>query len=394
MECYLIGAGMGTEAMLTAQARTAIEQADLVLGTTRLADGLKNIRNDIEVLPFSALADRAVQCSGTAAILLSGDTGFFSAAKSLYGTLCEHGKVTVLPGMSSLQVFCAKIGTSYDDAQLMSVHGRQANVVAAVSYHGKVFALTGGNCKANTICKQLTNADLGHLTVHIGENLGAETERIAEGTAQQLQDIDFADLSVILIENPAPADVHRRLRDSDFVRGEVPMTKQEIRWLVRDLLSVHPEDVVYDIGAGTGSVTMDLARGASRGQVYAVECNPTALPLIRENRIKTGSYHVTVVEAKAPEGLEALQAPDCAFIGGSRGNMAEIVQTLLHKNPEVRLVISAIALETVHAACEALRQNGIQPEISCVNVSRAKKVGGYHMMTAQNPVYLIGGNLS
>lgn len=394
MECYLIGAGMGTEAMLTAQARIAIEQVDTVLGTARLAEGLKTIRADIEVLPFSKLAERAIQSSGTTAILLSGDTGFFSAAKSLYTTLCQHGTVTVLPGMSSLQVFCAKLGTSYDDAVLMSVHGRQANVVAAVSYHSKVFALTGGNCKANTLCAQLTDAGLGHLTVCIGENLGAACERIEKGTAQQLQHIEFADLSVILIENPKPADVSHRLRDDDFVRGEVPMTKQEIRWLVRDLLSVRPEDIVYDIGAGTGSVTMELARGADRGQVYAVECNPIALPLIQKNRIMTGSYHVTVIEAKAPDGLEALPAPDCVFIGGSRGNMAEIVQALLQKNPKVRIVISAIALETVHAACEALQNNGIQPEISCINVSRAKKVGRYHMMTAQNPVYLIGGNLT
>ena len=95
----------------------------------------------------------------------------------------------------------------------------------------------------------------------------------------------------------------------------------------------------------------------------------------------------------APDGLKALPAPDCAFIGGSRGNMAEIVSAIRQKNPKVRMVITAIALETQQAAVQALEENGFTVEISCVNVSKAKQVGSYHMMMAQNPVYLIGGNL-
>ena len=138
---------------------------------------------------------------------------------------------------------------------------------------------------------------------------------------------------------------------------------------------------------------MELARRANRGQVFAVECKQDALELIARNRVQTGNYHVTAVAAKAPEGLDILPAPDCAFIGGSRGNLPDIVRALLEKNPSVRMVISAIALETVHAAMQALSDAGIQPEISCVQVSRARAVGSYHMMTAQNPVYLIGGNL-
>lgn len=171
------------------------------------------------------------------------------------------------------------------------------------------------------------------------------------------------------------------------------MTKQEVRWLASSLLSVKPDEVVYDIGAGTGSVTMELARHATRGMVYAVECKPEAIELLHRNRVHTGCYNTQIVQAMAPDGLEQLPTPDCAFIGGSRGNMAEIVCALKQKNPKIRIVITAIALESLHEAIEALESNGVPAEISCVNVSRAKKIARYHMMTAQNPVYLIGGNL-
>ena len=393
MEMILIGAGMGCEALLTAQAREAMEQADVVLATPRLAQRLAAVRRDIESIPLSQLAERACKREGKVAILLSGDTGFFSAAKSLYQKLSGYGTIRVLPGMSSMQVFCAKLGASYDDAVVLSMHGREDGFLGAVSYHRKVFALTGGPFRAHALCAALEQAGLLHVRVHVGENLGAAEERIISGSPDMLSRLTFGDLSVMLIENDHPADAFHPLRDNDFIRGDVPMTKQEVRWLACDWLAVRPTDIVYDIGAGTGSVSMELARRANRGQVFAVECKSEALELIRRNRVQTGNYHVTAVEAYAPEGLDGLPIPNCVFIGGSRGNMAQIVQILLEKNPQVRMVISAIALETVHAAMQALTQHGIQPEISCVQASRARVVGGYHMMTAQNPVYLIGGNL-
>lgn len=388
---YIVGAGLGTPESLTGHAAEIIRCADTVLTTERIARALSGVRADIESLPFSGLGARAEQCEGTTAVLVSGDTGFFSAASALYERLSKSAPTVLVCGISSMQAFCAEVGERYDDVFWLSVHGRSPReVLGAVSYHKKVFALTGGACCAQDVCRLLCKNDLGHLRVVIGERLGTGNQRILRGTARELEREPADPLSVMMIFNDRPADAYRPLRDADFVRGEVPMTKQEVRWLARDLLAVHPNEVVYDIGAGTGSCTMELARCANLGSVYAVECKPEAVQLIRENRKKTGNFHVSVIEATAPEGLDELPAPDCVFIGGSRGNLAEIIAACVEKNPKVRVVITAIALETLAQAQQAMA-DFCEVSITCVNVSRAKAVGSYHMMTANNPVWVIGG---
>lgn len=160
----LIGAGMGTEAMLTQQARQAIQRADIVLSTGRLADGLTSVRADVQTLAFSQLAQRAQDSTGIVAILLSGDTGFYSAAKSLTQKLCGSGTVEILPGISSIQLFCARFHTAYDDAVLLSLHGRSGALLAPVSYNRKVIMLTGGENKAHVLCQRLARcgADAYH----------------------------------------------------------------------------------------------------------------------------------------------------------------------------------------------------------------------------------------
>lgn len=392
MKHYVIlGAGLGSPEFLTGRAAETIRRADHVLTTERIAHGLSGLRADIEVLPFSQLGARAEQCEGTTAVLVSGDTGFFSAASALYERLSQTAPTELVCGIGSMQAFCAAIGERYDDVFWLSVHGRSAHsLLGAVSYHKKVFALTGGTFCAQEVCRLMCKNGLGQLRVVIGEQLGAPDERILRGTAAELVQMPTDSLAVMMIYNDNPADAYRPLRDEDFVRAKVPMTKQEVRWLVRDLLAVRPEDVVYDIGAGTGSCTMELARCANLGAVYAVECKPEAVQLIRENREKTKNFHVSVIEATAPDGLSELPPPDCVFIGGSRGNLAEIVAACVEKNPKVRMVITAIALETLAQAQQAMA-DFCEVSITCVNISRAKTVGNYHMMTANNPVWVIGG---
>lgn len=388
----ILGAGMGQPEHLTGEARAALCAADLALSTPRLARSLSALR------PVTACATGEVAQTAIAAalphvaIVVSGDTGFFSLTRSIADSLRAHGEVSILCGQSSMQYFCARLGTAYDDAAAVSLHGRPGSLVGAVSYHKKVFALTGGAQNAQALCRALTEAGLGFVRVARGENLGAPDETIVTGTAAELAALPCGSLAVLLLENDRAADARRALRDTDFVRGETPMTKQEVRWTAVNLLDVRETDVVYDVGAGTGSVAIELARHAARGTVYAVERKPEGLRLIEENRVKLGAYNVVPVNGRAPEALAALPAPDAVFIGGSGGELPEILRQIREKNPAVRVCVSAIALETLALAQESFKTMGFCNSAVCqIAAARGRRVGAYTMMTANNPVFLLTG---
>ena len=169
------------------------------------------------------------------------------------------------------------------------------------------------------------------------------------------------------------------------------MTKQEVRAAVLAKLAVRPEDILWDVGAGTGSVSVELALAAPRGRVYAVECRPEGCALIKANREKFRTRNLVLVEGLAPAALSDLPAPDAVFIGGSKGSLAAIVDAALDKNPDACICVSAIALETLSAAVAALTAKGRTVQVSQIAVSRAKAMGGLHLMMAQNPIYLITG---
>ncbi len=388
----IVGAGLGSAESLTGEARTALLSADRVFGTQRLSDCLSGLR-EIEACPFSALAERArASAVSHAAILVSGDPGFFSAARSLRAALAPYGMVETLCGVSSLQAFCAMLGERWDDALLFSLHGRAGSLLGAVSYHRKVFALTGGDRQAVCLCRELVQSGLGGVEVALGENLGTADARIFRGTAAQAEALACGDLAVLLIQNAHPADRSRALLDRDFVRGKVPMTKQEIRWAAAALISPRPEDIVYDIGAGTGSVALELGRRAYLGTVFAVERKPEALALIEQNRRALGGFNVLPVPGCAPEALEDLPAPDAVFIGGSGGCLHAVLKALQAKNPRVRVVVSAVSLETLEEARRSMAACGFADSEVCQLASaRGRLTGGYTMLAANNPVFLITG---
>lgn len=395
MKVYLIGVGMGNPATLTGQALEAIGDSPVLVGAPRL---LEPWGAEHDCVPLIAAADIAAYVDkaprGPVGVLLSGDTGFYSGAKGLWPLLGNHEVITI-PGISSLSYFCARLQTTWQDARLVSAHGRSHNAVGEIQRSAKVFALTGGATKAEDICRALAERGLGQVRVSVGERLSYADERIVTGTAAELAGETFADLSVLLAVNPDPVVRPWNgsgLPDGAFLRGDVPMTKEEVRALALSKLRLEAHHVVWDVGAGTGSVSVELSLLAPRSRVYAVECKGEACALIRANRERFGAYNLELAEGRAPKALEELPAPDGVFIGGSDGELFPILQAAVEKNPAVRVCLTAIAVETLGAAVAALTQLGMEPKITQITVARSRPAGGLNLMLGQNPVWIITGH--
>ena len=392
----LIGMGSGTPGSLTAQGLAALQGADRILGAKRLLATLpEGCTGNRQALykPDEILACLAAHPDEEIALVYSGDTGFYSGASQLLPMLRAFGiSCRVLPGLSSVQLLAAAVGRPWQDWTLVSAHGCACDPVSACMNHKTVFFLTGGAETPATLCAALTAAGLGDAHALVGENLGTPAEAVRFGLARELAEQAFAPLSVLLIEREAlPPRRTPGLPDEAFIRGAVPMTKQEVRAAALAKLAVTPTDTLWDVGAGTGSVSVELALAAPAGQVYAVECDPEACILIQKNREKFSAYNLTLIEGKAPEALDTLPAPDAVFIGGTKGNMDAVIDAVLHKNPAARLCIAAIALETLSAAVAALTAHGLVTEVTQISVSRTKAAGSLHLLMANNPVFLITG---
>lgn len=394
----LIGMGSGTPELLTAQGLAALQSADLIIGAKRLLEHLPTgCTENRKALykPENILSCLSEFPAANAALLYSGDTGFYSGASKLLPMLRAFGiSARVLPGISSVQLFSSAIGRPWQDWKLVSAHGCACDPAAeCLTAEGHpVFFLTGGTETPATLCAKLADAGLGDAHAIIGENLGIPQEHLAFGTAQTLAANAYAPLSVLLIEHTVlPARRTPGFPDDAFIRGEVPMTKQEVRAAALAKLAVRPTDTLWDVGAGTGSVSVELALAAPRGHVYAVECAPDACALIRQNREKFHAYNLSLIEGTAPQALADLPAPAAVFIGGTKGSMTEVVDAALAKNPNARLCISAIALETLSAAIAALAAHGQAAEVTQLAVSRTRPAGKLHLLMANNPIFLITG---
>ena len=394
MRVYLIGVGMGNPATLTLEAKAAIEESKVLIGAPRLLEPYQG--RDCRAL---IAADQVAQAiagvkEGPVGVLLSGDVGFYSGAKKLRERLDGY-EVRAFPGISSLSYFCAQLGTSWQDVHIVSAHGRTHNALGEITSHSRTFLLTGGATLAQDICKSLKDHGLGELVVSVGERLSYPEQRICTGTAAELAEQTFESLAVMLVENPRPVirtSTAPGIPDSAFQRGKAPMTKEEVRTLVLSKLRPQAHHVVWDVGAGTGSVSIECALACPAGWVYAVEKEEPALELLEENRQRFGVCNLTVVPGRAPEALKALPAPDRVFLGGTAGTMEASLTAALEKNPALGVVATAVTLETLAESVRVFEAKGLQDvDIVQIAVTRTRQVGPYHMMDANNPVWIISG---
>ena len=389
----VVGIGPGSEAAQTGEVRAAIRAADALIGARRMLEAVARPGQlALDAIAPEAIADRIrehPQCRRFT-VVMSGDTGFFSGTKKLLPLLAGC-RVTVLPGLSSLSCLCARLGTSYEDVLPVTLHGRSEPILLPLAQGRRVFALVGGENGMGKLCRALTENGMGAARVSVGEHLSYPDEAITTGTAEELSERQFESLAVALIEyGGEPLPVTAGLPDEAFSRAEsVPMTKSEIRAVCLSKLALREDSVVWDVGAGTGSVTVEAAMAARRGRVYAVERKDAAFDILRENLRRFHTDNVTPVSGTAPDACADLPAPTHAFLGGTTGHMKEIIALLLEKNPRVRIVATAVTLESVAELTECVKAFPFrETEAVSLTAARSRKAGAYHLMTGQNPVYI------
>ncbi len=401
MRVDIVGAGPAGVEHLTLAGLKALQEAEVVVGAARVLEGLA-LGAGVEQVALTKteevaalLAKRQAQGCARAAVAVSGDVGLYSLATPLRARLKDMSDIEVRehPGVSSLQLLCARLHMPWQNACVLSAHGRTCDIAGAARTHGLTFALTGGATRAQDVCADLTAQGLGSLVVHVGECLGMAQERLVSGPAERVAQETFGDLACILIENPSPvvrAWQAPGLRDADFERGEAPMTKEEVRQAAVCKLRLREDSLVWDVGAGTGSVSVECALAACAGRVFAIEDKPERLELVARNAEKLGAPNVCCVLGRAPEALAGLPAPTHAFIGGTQGELDGIVGAALEANPSVRLMIAAVCVETLAQALECCRRYALEDvEVVQLSVARARKAGDLHLMAANNPVWLV-----
>ncbi len=390
----VISAGPGDESLLTEEAKRAIQNAEAVFCAERHAGLVPDTGKRRSLMPFSAALDEMEALfleKRRAAVLVSGDAGLYSLLPVLKKRFGPE-KVRVLPGVSSLQAFCARLCVPWQEAAILSAHGRDLSPSAlchAVRTHAQTLLLLDGERDPNWVWNTLNAGGLDSVRLTVGERISYPDERI---TPYERRTYD--PLSVALVENGHPEGGLPMigLPDDAFIRGKTPMTKREIRIQVLSSLALPPDAVVWDVGAGTGSVTMECARQCPMGRVYAIERDEDALHLIEEN---IAHFHLTnaeIIAGSAPEALENLPAPTHVFLGGTGGKTKEIMEKLKGMNAPVRLCATAVTMESAQEYGTLLREYHRFSAVQ-IAVSRIEPVGGYHLFRAQNPVFIFSADM-
>lgn len=403
----LAGIGMGSSKCLTGEVEQMIRNADILLGAERMIEEYQPVFEKkpyytaSQIIPYlkEVQQNESFESECRVGILFSGDTGFYSGCSSLYQALQKeiaagalNADVRILPGISSVAYLSACTGESYQDACICSIHGKEIhNLGQILRQEKKTFLLMSGVLDVNRLGQILLAAGIEDCRVIAGYQLSYPNQKLFEFTPQECCEWKKEGLYTCLILNPnAKTDMLTPgKRDEMFIRGMVPMTKEEVREVSICKLGLTDHAVVYDIGSGTGSIAIEIAALSRKNRVYAIEQKEEAIELIQKNRDRFLLENIEIIHAKAPEGLSELPVPTHAFIGGSSGSLPAILSELKRKNPVMRVVINAISMETICQLKEILSQYPLENEdIVQLNVSRSKKIGAYHLMQAENPVWI------
>ncbi|MDQ6963529.1 MAG: precorrin-6y C5,15-methyltransferase (decarboxylating) subunit CbiE [Mariprofundales bacterium] len=417
-KCVVLGVLDSGAAGLTAEQLAIVQQADVVIGGSRLLSLLTHLVKDgaqcrdltgklSEVVHW---IEQALSAAQAVVVLATGDP----LCHGIGSYLIERvglSKLEIIPNVSSLQLACARCGVSWHDAYICSIHGRDSGewgaaagrdhllypLFRACMQHRKIIVFTSPKNSPDRIARMLVAegvADEFEMVV-VESLLQAEEHTVAGRAVAELAEQSFAELNMVILERKAVVDrgVLFGLDDLEFNQRRPDrglITKREVRAVSLAHLQLKVDSIVWDIGAGSGSVGLEAARICSDGWVYAVEKNVADVEIAGGNQSRMGVHNYTLLHAKAPQGLEDWPDPDAVFVGGSGGELPALIQQIASRlRVGGHLVMNFVTLENLATATECLKRLALVWSVTQMQVSRSKPILHMHRMAAENPVWIV-----
>lgn len=396
---YVIGAGVEGQEGFSGRALELVGRAGMLLGGERQLALFPDFAGEKVVIDanLGEMVERLKKRDRMAVVLASGDPLFFGVGRYLLRNLPEE-EFEFVPNVSSVQYAFAKIKEPWDDAVFISAHGRGLKgAVDRIVANDKAAVLTDEGNTPAAIASELIERGRDGYAAWVCENLGTAEEKIIETDVKGLLEIEAAPLNVLILikEYEAGGDEYvptLGIPDEEFSTIKKLITKEEVRVVTLAKLKLRHDMTLWDIGAGSGSVSVEADHLLPNGRIFAVERNAQCIEFIKENLNKFNARHVTLVEGEAPACLETLPDPDRVFIGGSGGNLWDILEAVDGRLPAGgRVVLNAVTLDTLTAANEYFDNAGYQVEVTTINIARTRPLTDYKMFEAYNPVYIITG---
>lgn len=376
-------------------AERALASARLVVCAKR---SLPLITQNANVYVIEKMSDAMTKIAealpeGDVAVCCTGDPGMYSLMARVKARFAEED-VHVVSGIGSLQILCDRLGEGREKAVVLSAHGREltdGKLIGTILHNEQTLLLLDDKRGVGWLCETLLYYGLDKVEIAVGENLSYSSQKVVIGSPNALLREKFSPLSAVRVFNSAPNArcVDFGLADEAFARGDAPMTKPEVRAVALSKLGLSVDSTVWDVGAGTGSVSVEIARLLGYGLVYAIERDAAAIALLEENRRRFNLANLRIVSKSALAALDELPEPTHVFVGGSGGDLAELLQAVAAFNKKIRVVVTAVTLETQALALALMKgaaYTGL--DVAAVSVSTAKRARDLHIMAAQNPVTL------
>jgi len=397
----IIGMGMTLED-LTAKHLEIIDKADTLVGGKRLLDLFKESRarqkvigKDVDGVIRFVKNERKKK---RVVVLASGDPMFYGIGRRMLDAIGAKNTL-IYPNISSIAAAFARIKEPWDDVFVISLHGREneSGLFKALEENDKIAVFTDPKNNPARLAARLLENQFFNYQICVLEALGSKSEKVNWYALAEAAKKTFADPNMVVLKrSPNPAEDQKRLflgaPDSWYDHHRGLITKSEIRAITLSKLHLAADHILWDLGAGSGSVSMEASLIIKNGKIFAVEKNSDRVEHIKNNKKRFGIGNLKVIQAELPQGLAKLPHPDRIFIGGGGRQLKSIITAATqYLKPKGVMVINTVLIPNVEAARETLEKQDFSTEIIQVQINRSRQMPWAARMEAMNPVWIITG---